>query len=488
MSIKRHTTYNILGAALPLLLSLVTVPTYLNLVGEARYGVMAIAWLLLGYFGAFDLGLGRATAQRIAAIGDDQPEKTANTFWTALALNGSLGIIGGIVIWPVAAYLFENVFNIGPDLRAELSRAIPWLILAVPVVTLSGVLTGALQGRAQFIELNIVSVTGAAFVQISPLIVAWLHGPDLAWLLPAVVLSRLVTLSLLFTRCRVHVFAGFKPKVSGVLATKLLWFGGWITVSAIISPMMAALDKFFIGATLGAKAVAIYTIPYQLAERSTIVAGSLASALFPRFAIATEAERKKLAEDATRSLAVIMTPIMIAGILLIEPFLSVWISPNFSERAALPAQILLLGYWFNGFARIPHAQLQAANKPHITAILHVFELIPYLLALYYGLQNFGLVGAAFAFSLRTFVDTILLLWFAKTLQKTVSIILIPILLLLCGFLGTLLLLDQFVLWLPSAVLLMLCSLTWSWINVSPQIRGLFFRPIQRLLLKGPDHE
>lgn len=112
MSIKRHTTYNILGAALPLLLSLVTVPTYLNLVGEARYGVMAIAWLLLGYFGAFDLGLGRATAQRIAAIGDDQPEKTANTFWTALALNGSLGIIGGIVIWPVAAYLSKTFLTL----------------------------------------------------------------------------------------------------------------------------------------------------------------------------------------------------------------------------------------------------------------------------------------------------------------------------------------------------------------------------------------
>ena len=141
MSIKKNSAYNLIGSLLPLGLSLVTIPVYIGLIGEARYGVLAIAWLLLGYFGLFDLGLGRATAQRIAALGETSPAESATTFWTALGLNTSLGILGGLIIWPVANYFFGNFFSVDDALRPELSAAIPWLVLAVPLATLSGVLS-----------------------------------------------------------------------------------------------------------------------------------------------------------------------------------------------------------------------------------------------------------------------------------------------------------------------------------------------------------
>ena len=188
VSIRKNTAYNLLGSVIPLVVSLVTIPIYLRLIGEARYGVLAIAWLLLGYFGLFDLGLGRATAQRIAAQRDATASERAETFWTALTMNVGLGIVGGLLIWPIASYFFGNVFKVEDALRPEMQAAVPWLILAVPMATLSGVLSGALQGRERFLELNLIWVAGAVLFQLLPLAAAMHWGANLGTLLPAVYL------------------------------------------------------------------------------------------------------------------------------------------------------------------------------------------------------------------------------------------------------------------------------------------------------------
>lgn len=425
--------YNLLGSIIPLGVSLVTIPIYLGLIGEARYGVLAIAWLLLGYFGLFDLGLGRATAQRIAALRDGTAAERAQTFWTALTLNIGLGVMGGLLIWPVAAYFFGQVFKIDEALRPEMQAAVPWLILAVPMATLSGVLTGALQGRERFLELNLISVSSTVLFQLLPLAVARFWEVDLAVLLPAALCARLFTLLVLFIRCRRHIFQGHPATFARAQAGSLLRFGGWVTVTAFVGPMMVILDRFIIGAIVGAKAVAFYTVPFQLGERSTLLSGALTSALFPRFAAVAPEERRRLASMGLRALTAVMTPAIAVGILLVEPFLAWWITPAFAEQSAPVGQILLLGFWANGFANIPYAQLQAQGNPNRVAQCHLAEVLPYFALLYLGLHYFGLVGAAAAFSLRVLVDFALLAGLAGWLSLALRLLWVPALLLALAF-------------------------------------------------------
>lgn len=482
MSIRRHTTYNLLGAAIPVGLSLITIPIYINLIGDARYGVLAVAWLLLGYFGLFDLGLGRATAQRIASLGNSSSEQIASTFWTALTINISLGVIGGLVIWPVAVYFYGHVFSVDVVLRPELAAAIPWLILAVPLATLSGVLTGALEGRAQFLEMNIISVSGSVLTQLMPLAVAWVYGPDLGWLLLAAILARLLTLTLLFFRCHVHVFQGYTVAISRKRAKGLLLFGGWVTVTSLISPLMVILDRLVIGAALGAKAVTYYTVPFQLAERSAVFPGALTSALFPRLAVASTNEARQLAVTAIRSLAVVITPLMLAGVLLIESFLRWWLNPEFASRSGLTAQILLLSFWINAFARVPYVQLQATGQPAKVAKCHLAELIPYLLLLYVGLHFWGLPGAAVVFGLRTLSDCVLLMWCAGTLKCGVAVLKTPAMLLFAGLAVAIGQSTGSAMWRLAAFSLLLLSIMWSWWNAPPEVRYLAICTANKLVI------
>jgi O-antigen/teichoic acid export membrane protein len=481
LSIRRNTTYNLLGSIIPLVVSLVTIPIYLGLIGEARYGVLAIAWLLLGYFGLFDLGLARATAQRIAALRDGTAAERAQTFWTALTLNVGLGVVGGLLIWPIASIFFGNVFKVEDALRSEVQAAVPWLILAVPMATLSGVLSGALQGRERFLELNLISVSGTVLFQLLPLASAMYWGADLRVLLPAALFARLLTLLLLYGRCRRQIFQGHTVTFVRAQAGQLLRFGGWVTVTSFIGPMMVILDRFIIGAMVGAKAVTYYTVPFQLAERSTIISSALSSALFPRFAAATLQEEQQLAQQGLRALVVVMTPLVAAGILFIEPFLAWWITPEFADQSAAIGQVILLGFWINSLAIIPYAQLQARGRPDLVAKCHLGEVLPYFGLLYLGLGTLGMIGAALAFSLRALVDFALLSGLAGTLRGSVHNLGAPALLLCIAFLIA----TQSGPWQPLWFVLVAMNLAltcmWAWWQAPANLRELAYSRLKPIV-------
>lgn len=481
MSIRRNTIYNLLGSILPLALSLVTIPIYIGLIGEARYGVLAIAWLLLGYFGLFDLGLGRATAQRIAVLHDAPAEERAQMFWTALILNVGLGILGGLLIWPAAAYFFGNVFQIEEGLRPEVQAAVPWLILAVPMATLSGVLTGALQGRERFLELNLISVLGTILFQLLPLAVAVFWDVDLGLLLPAALFARLVTLIILFVSCQRHIVLGHRPSFMRGQAGRLIRFGGWVTVTSFVGPLMVIFDRFIIGAILGAKAVAYYTVPFQLAERSTILSSSLVSALFPRFVAVSPVEEHRLASEGLRLLMVVMTPLVAAGILFMEPFLAWWIDQEFSDQSARAGQLLLLGFWVNNFAKIPCAQLQARGRPDLVAKCHLAEVLPYLGLLYLGMSLFGLVGTATVFSLRIVIDFVLLAGLAGVLHHSLRLLLPPVILLTIAFFIAMLSSPGQLKWIIYVFAHLLVTMIWAWRESPPSLRGIILNWLKPLL-------
>lgn len=482
MSVRRNALFNLVGAVIPLVVSLITIPIYLKIIGDARYGVLAIVWLLLGYFGLFDLGLGRATAQRIAALHAGTAIERAQTFWTALSLNACIGVVGGLLIWPIAAYFFGAFFKVDEILRPEIQAAVPWLVLAVPLATLSGVFTGALQGRALFLELNLISLIGTLLFQLLPLASAFIYGADLAVLLPAAVFARVLTLLWLYQRCRRHIFNGHSFVFIRAQAGHLLRFGGWVTVTAFVGPMMVVLDRFIIGTLSGAKAVTYYTVPFQLAERSTLIAGALSSALFPRFAAATPKEERQLSQDALQALLVVLTPLIVVSVLFIEPFLAWWITPEFSLQSAAVGRVILLGFWFNSLAIIPYAQLQARGRPDLVAKCHLVEVLPYFGLLYLGLTTMGMLGAAIVFTIRTLLDFGLLSGLAGILLPILRKLLAPLFLIGVAFLiESLVIQDQFF-WLSFVFGCLLITALWVWWQAPVVLRQLVNSWLKALIM------
>ena len=60
--IVRNTVLNFFGLVVPLAVGFVTIPMVVRTLGNDRFGILALVWVVFGYFGLFDLGLGRTTA------------------------------------------------------------------------------------------------------------------------------------------------------------------------------------------------------------------------------------------------------------------------------------------------------------------------------------------------------------------------------------------------------------------------------------------
>ena len=94
-----HVAWNLGGLDFPLGIAVLTVPHSIENLGQERFGLLALAWGLIGYAGSLDLGLGRALTQMVARLrGEENLLSIPDVLATAGQITLVTGLIGGALI------------------------------------------------------------------------------------------------------------------------------------------------------------------------------------------------------------------------------------------------------------------------------------------------------------------------------------------------------------------------------------------------------
>lgn len=416
MSLSRNTLINLAGAVTPIALTAITVPIYLRTIGGDRYGALVALWLVAGYLGIFDFGMGKSVTKVLSRTDVRTYRQQLIRFGLRLSL--LTGALGAACSVPAFSWYFEQGINASPKLRSELQAALVWVVLYIPITTTANMCVGILESRQKFKAIVAANVTGSVVTQLAPLIVAIALTSELQALIPLITLGRALSLAMLLKSVwsAEHPFQTKTDAALGSSARREVYrFGGWITVSNIVAPMLISVDKFILSTSTSLQSVAQYNLAFSMASMIALIPSSLASAIFPKLSSSKDlVEGHTLTNHAMATLAIVITPIVIMGITWSPMVLEAWLGQDFATPAQLPAQILMVGMWPHAFAYIPYARLHALGRPRAVALCHVTQLAPYLVALLVVLPAYGMLGAAVLWAIRATVDSALLFFAARS--------------------------------------------------------------------------
>src|SRR5260370_28266184 len=111
------------------------IPVLIRGLGKDRFGVLTLAWALIGYASLFDLGLGRALTQLVAKkLGAGEEREIPSLAWTSLLLMLLLGLSGAAVVVLASPCLVHRVLHLPRALQVEALGSFYLLGLSIPVV------------------------------------------------------------------------------------------------------------------------------------------------------------------------------------------------------------------------------------------------------------------------------------------------------------------------------------------------------------------
>jgi O-antigen/teichoic acid export membrane protein len=421
MTLVGKTAINLAGLVVPVVFGFALFPVVIAHYGEERFGLLTIMWVLVSYSGIVDLGISRVTVREVGeAVGTNDERRIRHTVAMAHSLACLVGLVLGVLLLLLAGVaIARGWMPVAPGLGGEILNAVPYLAAALPFVSGAAVLRGEMEGRQWFGWSSLLrAVTGVAIFAVPlgsgifgnglrDIAIGFLLVRALVWLGSWWILARLRGSSV---RLWPDDWSGLK-----LLAAQ----GGWMTITHVVTPLLAHIDRFVLLSFAGAAAVAHYATGNEVISKLWLVPTAATAVLFPEFArrISLGVDGTNLFGRAQRLIFALMSPVLVLLTIVSVPLLSAWLGPEFAAQTAPVLEILCLGMIVSCLSQIPATACLSAGAAKGVALIQCALLVLILPALVIAAGSWGATGVAWVWVCRILVDHMLLLWLVRRLKR-----------------------------------------------------------------------
>lgn len=418
--IAKNSIYNLIGYSIPFLVALVAIPVLLNNLGTEKFGLLNLAWIIIGYFGFFDLGVGRALTKIVAEkIGANSFSDIPVFFWTSIFFMMTFSFLLSILLYLISDKIVFNYLKIPQGLQEETLLAFYLLIFSIPIVSTTAGMKGFFEAYQRFDVVNIIRVALGILSFLVPVIVIF-FTQSLFWIVLSLVFIRIV-IWIVYLIQSFSLNNEIRKKVSFDfnVVKQIFKLSSWMTVSNFTVPLIVYLDRILIASLVSSAAVAYYSTPYEVITKLLIIPSALTAVLFPTFAanyLRDAAGTIRLSAKAMKYIFILLLPVTLVVVIFSYELLSFWLGNEFAQNSYIILQLLSVGILFNSIGYVPFSFIEGIGRPDVTAKIQLIELPIYLIAMWLVIKFYGTTGAAAVFMIRMILDFALMFYFSRRIS------------------------------------------------------------------------
>jgi len=406
-----------IGVIFPILAGLIFTPDILSNYGNEGFSVLAIFWAGLTFFTNFDFGVGRSVVKIVKSplyrkkYGRD---KIIAAGFLAQIFSSSL----------VAVIVFIIVQIIGSIFSLNHLRLFNTFLLFLPVLGATSVLRLIMEGDSKYIPSVMISTLNGVALFAFPYV-----------MIGAGSVFDVIVITLFFRLCvlivsmfiLLYVTKHISFKLRGIpwgLYKGILDIGKWLTLGGVLSVLITYIDRFISSYNVPGSNLVYYLLPLEFIQKVSIVPVVLCRVLFPVLVdknVSVNSDIQKIFKNALNLVMIYVLFLFFMAFFLSDIF-ELWLGKEFAVSAGIVPVVVLVGTAFSGLSYLVATSMiaEGMEKYHPALMMKYFPF--YVVFLYLGSVEFGIVGVAFVYSSRITMESYFLMQiYVKNSKKNNSI-------------------------------------------------------------------
>lgn len=434
----KNSIFGLIQTIINVLLLFWSVPLFIKMLGSESYGVFALV-MVIGNLNTFtNLGLTNALVKFIAEQGKNEDSNIDIVVNLILVLG--LTLLPTLIALVLNKFILINILNIPLKIYPEAKWLYFWVVLANFLLLIGQVFKSILDALQKIYVTSLQQVV-YNFLYWGLILVFLYMGLNLQAIGLAIFISAFIwliitTISSLKEWGKIS-FNGVKINFKNSMR-KQLKYGIKIYTSGLIGFFYEPFSKILISHFIGITEVGFYDLALRLKSQ---LWGFISKVFYPLFPFIAEQKDKviirKYVHDLEQKTFLIVIPIIAIVIVLMNPFIKIWIGENV-EIISITAIFIISMHLVGSSTVIPNYQfLMAKDLAQKTIILQlsnvVFNAVFFLLTVhfvgYYALVvgNVAAILSSFILSLyyqKKYLDSLIFDSFSQVIKLVLSFIIL----------------------------------------------------------------